>query len=66
MMARILTSLIDVGAVDAPPDDRTQPIDFSQHKLIAQNQAEESIVLLTNRNATLPERAARLLVIGSL
>jgi len=66
MVARILTSLIDVGALDAPPDDRTQPTDFSQHKLIAQRQAEEGIVLLTNRNATLPlpQRLARLLVVG--
>lgn len=66
MVARILTSLIDVGALDAPPDDRTQPTDFSQHKLIAQRQAEEGIVLLTNRNDTLPlpQRLARLLVVG--
>ena len=67
MVARILTSLIDVGAVDAAPaSERTQPIDFSHHKLIAQRQAEEGIVLLTNRNTTLPlpQRLARLLIVG--
>jgi beta-glucosidase len=67
MVARILTSLIDVGALDAESiDDHTQLIDFSHHKLIAQRQAEEGIVLLTNRNVTLPlpQRLARLLVVG--
>jgi len=67
MVARILTSLIDVGALDAMSiDDRTQPIDFSHHKLIAQRQAEEGIVLLTNRNATLPlpQRLTKLLIVG--
>lgn len=67
MVARILTSLIDVGALDAAPaSERTQPIDFSHHKLIAQRQAEEGIVLLTNRNTTLPlpQRLARLLIVG--
>ena len=67
MVARILTGLISVGALDqALLDDRTQPIDFSQHKLIAQRQAEEGIVLLTNRNATLPlpQRLGRLLIVG--
>lgn len=67
MVARILTSLVDVGALDAAPaSERTQPIDFSHHKLIAQRQAEEGIVLLTNRNTTLPlpQRLARLLIVG--
>jgi len=68
MVARILTGLISVGALDqALLDDHPQPIDFSHHKLIAQRQAEEGIVLLTNRNATLPlpQRLARLLVVGA-
>ncbi|MBB6133057.1 beta-glucosidase [Massilia aurea] len=68
MVARILTSLIDVGALDAESiDDHTQPIDFSHHKLIAQRQAEEGIVLLTNRNATLPlpQRLTKLLIVGA-
>lgn len=67
MVARILTGLISVGALDAESiDERTQPIDFSEHKLIAQRQAEEGIVLLTNRNATLPlpQRLGRLLIVG--
>ncbi|MEM8515005.1 beta-glucosidase-like glycosyl hydrolase [Massilia sp. MP_M2] len=69
MVPRILTSLIDVGALGAQPtEDRMQPIDFSHHKLIAQRQAEERIVLLTNRDATLPlpQRLARLLIVGEL
>ena len=68
MVARILTSLIDVGALDAESiDDHTQLIDFTHHKLIAQRQVEEGIVLLTNRNATLPlpQRLARLLIVGA-
>lgn len=67
MVARILTGLIDVGALDAAPlDERRQPIDFSQHKLIAQRQAEEGIVLLANRDAALPlpQRLDRLLIVG--
>jgi len=64
MVARILTGLIDVGALDAAPlDERRQPIDFSQHKLIAQRQAEEGIVLLANRDAMLP-LPQRLLIVG--
>ncbi len=64
MVARILTSLIAVGALDAAPGAR--PVDFSAHKLIAQRVAEEGIVLLTNERATLPlaQRLKKLLVIG--
>jgi beta-glucosidase len=66
MVARILRSLIAVGALDrqpAPP----QSIDYNQHKLIAQRQAEEGIVLLKNAGHALPlqQRAQRLLVIGA-
>jgi beta-glucosidase len=64
MVTRILRSLIAVGALDPAP---SLPIDYSAHKLIAQRQAEEGIVLLKNANATLPlaQRAKRLLVIGA-
>lgn len=64
MVARILTSLIAVGALDAAP--RPLPVDFSAHALIAQRQAEEGIVLLTNERTTLPlaQRLKKLLVIG--
>jgi beta-glucosidase len=64
MVTRILRSLIEVGALDPAP---LLPIDYSAHKLIAQRQAEEGIVLLKNTNATLPlaQRAKRLLVIGA-
>ncbi|MEW7847237.1 glycoside hydrolase family 3 C-terminal domain-containing protein [Massilia aurea] len=67
MVERILTSLISVGALDAAPHEkREQPIDFSQHKLIAQRQAEEGIVLLANERAVLPlpQRLAKLLIVG--
>lgn len=66
MVERILTGLIAVGALDAAPQDAAHPIDFSAHKLIAQRQAEEGIVLLANARATLPlaQRLNRLLVVG--
>jgi beta-glucosidase len=64
MVTRILRSLIEVGALDCAP---APPIDYSAHKLIAQRQAEEGIVLLKNANTVLPlaQRAKRLLVIGA-
>ena len=67
MVTRILTSLITLGALDPAPNQAAPlPIDFSSHKLIAQRQAEEGIVLLTNARATLPlpQRLKKLLVIG--
>lgn len=65
MVARILTGLITVGALDAP--QVTAPVDFSAHKLIAQRQAEEGIVLLTNKRDTLPlaQRLGKILVVGA-
>ncbi|WP_226506036.1 glycoside hydrolase family 3 C-terminal domain-containing protein [Pseudomonas sp. MWU16-30317] len=64
MVTRILRSLIEVGALDPVS---ALPIDYSQHRLIAQRQAEEGIVLLKNAQGTLPlaQRAKRLLVIGA-
>jgi beta-glucosidase len=64
MVTRILRSLIEVGALDPAP---LLPIDYSAHKLIAQRQAEEGIVLLKNAQNALPlaQRAKRLLVIGA-
>lgn len=66
MVTRILRSLIAVGALD----DATAPafpVDYSLHKLIAQRQAEQGIVLLKNAGQALPlpQRAQRLLVIGA-
>lgn len=66
MVTRILRSLIAVGALD----DSTAPafpVDYSLHKLIAQRQAEQGIVLLKNAGQALPlpQRAQRLLVIGA-
>ena len=64
MVARILSGLIAVGALDAAPV--STPVDYSWHKLIAQRQAEEGIVLLTNERATLPlaQRLKKILVLG--
>ncbi|GAB7531145.1 glycoside hydrolase family 3 protein [Pseudomonas sp. 3A(2025)] len=66
MVTRILRSLIAVGALDdaAAP---AFPVDYSLHKLIAQRQAEQGIVLLKNADQALPlpQRAPRLLVIGA-
>lgn len=66
MVTRILRSLIQVGALD---DDRAAPrppVDYSAHRLIAQRQAEEGIVLLKNARQALPlaQGAKRLLIIG--
>ncbi|MDQ2819718.1 MAG: glycoside hydrolase family 3 C-terminal domain-containing protein [Pseudomonadota bacterium] len=64
MVARILTGLIAVGALDAAGEQL--PVDFSAHKLIAQRQAEEGIVLLANARGTLPlaQRLGKILVVG--
>ncbi|RVU51086.1 glycoside hydrolase family 3 protein, partial [Pseudomonas syringae pv. syringae] len=67
MVIRMLTSLIGVGVLEqdnAPPDHQT--IDFTAHKLIAQREAEEGIVLLKNDNGCLPlpQKRKRILVIG--
>ncbi|UZJ57941.1 glycoside hydrolase family 3 C-terminal domain-containing protein [Pseudomonas sp. KU26590] len=66
MVTRILRSLISVGALDQPTA-LPQPIDYSHHRLVAQRQAEEGIVLLKNTDAALPlpQRAKRLLVVGA-
>ena len=66
MVTRILQSLIATGALD---DSSTGlvPVDYSAHKLIAQRQAEQGIVLLKNADHALPlaQRSKRLLVIGA-
>lgn len=66
MLVRILRSLIVVGALDRPSCP-PQPIDFSAHRLLAQRQAEQGIVLLKNhdRALPLPQRTKRLLVVGA-
>ena len=66
MVTRILRSLIAVGVLDDLVTP-AQPIDYSQHRLIAQRQAEEGIVLLKNADSALPLplRAKRLLVVGA-
>lgn len=67
MVTRILTSLLAVGILDQDETKpKPQPIDFSAHKLIAQRQAEEGIVLLKNDAGWLPIplKRKRILVIG--
>jgi beta-glucosidase len=66
MVTRILRSLIVVGALDQRFDSPL-PIDYSAHRLIAQRQAEEGIVLLKNDRSVLPlpQRTKRLLVVGA-
>ncbi|WP_032620093.1 beta-glucosidase [Pseudomonas syringae] len=67
MVTRILTSLIAVGVLDRKAVEPGQlMIDFSAHKLTAQRQAEEGIVLLKNVADWLPipQKLKRILVIG--
>lgn len=70
MVTRILRSLIAVGVLDddaSNGNDRDlPPVDYTYHRLVAQRQAEEGIVLLKNTDGLLPlpQRAKRLLVIG--
>lgn len=66
MVRRILRSLFAVGAVEnvaRPHGD----IDYMAHRLIAQREAEQGIVLLKNAGDTLPlaRGAGRLLVVGA-
>lgn len=64
MVKRILRGLFAVGAVDHP----AQPggdIDYMAHRLIAQREAEQGIVLLKNAQALpLKKGAKKLLVVG--
>jgi len=66
MVRRILRSLFSVGAVDHPAGPGG-PIDFTAHRLLAQREAEQGIVLLKNDDATLPLKkgARKLLVVGA-
>ncbi|WP_147197799.1 beta-glucosidase [Pantoea sp. CCBC3-3-1] len=66
MVRRILRSLFAVGAIEHP----AQPggdIDYMAHRLVAQREAEQGIVLLKNRHSVLPLKkgAKRLLVVGA-
>ena len=66
MVRRILRSLFAVGAVEhvaRPHGD----IDYMAHRLIAQREAEQGIVLLKNAEDVLPlaRGASRLLVVGA-
>ncbi|WP_439213403.1 hypothetical protein [Duffyella gerundensis] len=59
MIRPILRSLFAVGAIDHPAQ-RHGDIDYMAHRVLAQREAEQGIVLLKNRDAMLPLcRAAR-------
>lgn len=62
--ARVLRAMFTAGLFDRA--DKPADIDFAAHADIAQHEAEESIVLLQNRNAILPLAASakRIAVIG--
>jgi beta-glucosidase len=65
MVRRILHGLFQVGAIEVPAK-RFSDIDYSEHLLIAQREAEQGIVLLKNANGILPlpRGLAKILVIG--
>lgn len=52
MAGRILRAMFTTGVIDHPVQER--PIDFAAHARIAQQVAEEAIVLLRNERALLP------------
>ncbi|MGP6487346.1 glycoside hydrolase family 3 C-terminal domain-containing protein [Duffyella gerundensis] len=66
MVRRILRSLFAVGAIDHPAQ-RHGDIDYMAHRLLAQREAEQGIVLLKNSDAMLPLRrgAKQILVVGA-
>lgn len=66
MVRRILHSLFAVGAIDHPAV-AGGPIDYAAHRLLAQREAEQGIVLLKNDDAALPLKkgARKLLVVGA-
>lgn len=66
MVRRILRSLFACGAIQNPAQ-RGSSIDFSAHKLIAQREAEQGIVLLKNTEQLLPlpRELKKILVVGA-
>lgn len=66
MVRRILRSLFAVGAIDHPAQ-RHGDIDYMAHRLLAQREAEQGIVLLKNSDSMLPLRrgAKQILVVGA-
>ncbi len=66
MVRRIMRSLFSIGAIEHPCPTYGH-IDYMAHRLVAQREAEQGIVLLKNDNQTLPlaRGATKLLVIGA-
>lgn len=66
MVQRILRSLFACGAIEHPPA-ADQHIDYTAHRLLAQQEAEQGIVLLKNQYELLPLAygAEKIVVIGA-
>ena len=66
MVARILTGMIDCGALDDPTPVNPRPVDVDANCLVAQRVAEAGAVLLRNENGLLPlgPQVRRIAVIG--
>ncbi|MBU3077740.1 beta-glucosidase family protein [Sphingomonas quercus] len=67
MVRRILTGVISSGLYDDPTPAKPRPIDLAAHAAVAQQAAEQGIVLLKNEGGLLPlaKTAKRIVLIGA-